>query len=64
MNNFWNNIRRYPSFFISSVAGLIVVILTPFTSLIKTPKSRYILIGFILISLITIFFIIKAMLVL
>ena len=35
MNDFWNNILRYPRFFISSVSGLILVILTPFINLVK-----------------------------
>ena len=49
MNDFWNNISRYPRFFISSVAGLILVILTPFKNLFKIKKLRvFVIIGFIL----------------
>ena len=48
MNDFWNNISRYPRFFISSVAGLILVILTPFKNLFKIKKLRI----FVLISVI------------
>ena len=62
MNNFWNNIFRYPRFFISSVAGLILVILTPFKSLFKTSKLRTFLAIFILIFCITLCSIIKSML--
>jgi hypothetical protein len=40
MNNFWNNILRYPRFLISSVAGLILIIITPFKNLFKIPKLR------------------------
>lgn len=43
MNDFWNNISRYPRFFISSVAGLILVILAPFRNLFKIKKFRFIL---------------------
>ena len=43
MNDFWNNISRYPRFFISSVAGLILVILAPFKNLFKIPKFRLLL---------------------
>jgi hypothetical protein len=43
MNDFWNNISRYPRFFISSLAGLILVILTPFRNLFKIKKFRFIL---------------------
>ena len=48
MNDFWNNISRYPRFFISSVAGLILVILAPFKNLFKIKKLRI----FVFISLI------------
>ena len=49
MNDFWNNISRYPRFFISSLAGLILVILAPFRNLFKIKKLRFlIIIGFIL----------------
>ena len=34
--NFWNNIIRYPRFFISSIIGLILVLVT---SLLKIFKS-------------------------
>ena len=40
MNDFWNNISRYPRFFISSLAGLILVILAPFKNLLKIKKFR------------------------
>ena len=44
MNDFWNNISRYPRFFISSFVGLILVIVTPFKNLLKIPKFRILLI--------------------
>jgi hypothetical protein len=48
MNDFWNNISRYPRFFISSLAGLILVILTPFKNLFKIKKLRlFVIIGFV-----------------
>ena len=50
MNDFWNNISRYPRFFISSLVGLILVILAPFKNLFKIPKFRILLIISILIS--------------
>jgi len=40
MENFWTNILRYPRFFISSLVGLILVILTPLRNLFKNPKLR------------------------
>jgi hypothetical protein len=40
MNDFWNNISRYPRFFISSLIGLILVIIAPFRNLFKIPRLR------------------------
>jgi hypothetical protein len=40
MSDFWTNISRYPRFFISSLAGLILIILTPFRNLLKIKKLR------------------------
>ena len=40
MSDFWTNISRYPRFFISSIAGLILVILAPFRNLFKISKFR------------------------
>lgn len=55
MNNFWTNVFRYPRFFISSLIGLILVILTPFKNLFKNPKSRIFLIVFLLLFFITLY---------
>ena len=44
MNDFWNNIARYPRFFISSLIGLILIILAPFKNLFKVPKFRILII--------------------
>ena len=43
MNDFWSNISRYPRFLISSVAGSILVILTPFRNLLKVKKFQLII---------------------
>ena len=54
MNDFWNNISRYPRFFISSLAGLILIILTPFRNFFYFKIFRFILpiflIGIIIIT--------------
>ena len=57
MNDFWNNISRYPRFFISSLIGLILVILAPFKNLFKVPKLRIVLI-LSLITLLTLLYLI------
>jgi len=61
MNNFWNNIFRYPRFFISSLIGLILIILTPIKNLFKIPKLRIFLILFLLIFFIGLYTILKNM---
>nr|YP_009093277.1 hypothetical protein [Cerataulina daemon]AIR75950.1 hypothetical protein [Cerataulina daemon] len=61
MNDFWTNIFRYPRFFISSLIGLILVILTPFRNLFKTPKLRIIVIIVLFLSILTLYTIIKSM---
>jgi hypothetical protein len=61
MNNFWTNIVRYPRFFISSMIGLVLIILTPLRNLFKTPKLRLFLILFILVFILSLYFIIRTM---
>lgn len=61
MNDFWNNISRYPRFFISSFAGLILVILTPFRNLFKIKKFRFILPIFLILVIFLFYNIIRSM---
>lgn len=56
MANFWENVTRYPKFFISSVIGLIIVITSPIKKLNKSISGRFI---FILFSTISLFLIIQ-----
>jgi len=61
MNDFWNNILRYPRFFISSFTGLILVIISPFKNFLKTKKSRLFLFLFLTLTLFSLFIILKTM---
>ena len=61
MNDFWNNISRYPRFFISSLAGLILVILAPFKNLFKIKKFRIVIVLSFLIFIILLYVIIRSM---
>lgn len=61
MNDFWDNILRYPRFFISSFTGLILIILTPFKNFLKTSKSRLFLILFLLLFFLSLYSILKSM---
>ena len=44
MSDFWNNVSRYPRFFVSSVIGTALIIITPLRNLFKVPKLRIFLI--------------------
>nr|YP_010208339.1 hypothetical protein Ycf33 [Pseudo-nitzschia multistriata]UBA15352.1 hypothetical protein Ycf33 [Pseudo-nitzschia multistriata] len=61
MSDFWNNISRYPRFFISSVLGLALVIIAPFRNLFKIPKLRGILIVGIFLVIGLLYLILKSM---
>ena len=63
MNIFWENVFRYPRFLITSVTGLIVIPLSPLLKLAKKNLfSRIFLVVIILLSLITLIFVLNAML--
>lgn len=61
MNDFWNNVSRYPRFFISSLAGLILIILAPLKNLFKIKKFRIFLPVFVLLFVILLYTIIRNM---
>ena len=61
MNDFWTNILRYPRFFISSLIGLLLVIITPFRNLFKNPQSRIFLFVGVLAFVIILYSILKSM---
>ena len=61
MNDFWNNISRYPRFFISSLSGLILVILTPLRNLFKIQKFRFLFPIFLLVFISLLYLILKNM---
>ena len=61
MENFWTNILRYPRFFISSLAGLILIILTPVRNLFKNPKLRVIAVISILLFFLLLILVLKNM---
>nr|QXV92805.1 hypothetical chloroplast RF33 [Nitzschia anatoliensis] len=61
MSDFWNNLSRYPRFFISSMIGLVLIILAPLKNLLKVPKLRVILIISIVVFFSLLYFIIKNM---
>ena len=62
MPSFWENILRFPRFFISSTLGLVLTIIGPFFNLLKQPQTAFLLC--VLIVLISSFLVLtlKAML--
>jgi hypothetical protein len=61
MSDFWNNISRYPRFFISSLVGSVLVILAPLRNLFKVQKFRIILPVLFLLFSITLYTVIAGM---
>ena len=61
MSDFWNNISRYPRFFISSMIGLVLVILAPIKNLLKVPTLRIVLILFFILFTGFLYFILRSM---
>jgi hypothetical protein len=61
MNDFWTNISRYPRFFISSLIGLILIILAPFRNLFKIKKLRFIIPIIFLVAIGTLYLILLKM---
>ena len=61
MSDFWTNVSRYPRFFISSMAGLILIILAPLKNLFKIKKFRILVPIFILLFIVLLYNIILNM---
>lgn len=62
MNNFWDNVYKFPRFLISVIIGFILTTLYPIFKLLKSKKSRFILTLSILILGTVIYKVIKLML--
>ena len=60
---FWENVFRFPRFFITSVSGLIVILLTPLFKLAKKNLlSQIFLLGFLILVISCLVFVLQAML--
>jgi hypothetical protein len=62
MPEFWENVFRFPRFFLSSMLGLVFIIIGPFLNLLRRPQTAIIFILIISSSLIFISLTLKAML--
>nr|YP_007878191.1 conserved hypothetical plastid protein [Calliarthron tuberculosum]AGA63802.1 conserved hypothetical plastid protein [Calliarthron tuberculosum] len=59
---FWNNISKFPRFFISVLMGFFLTIFNPFFELLRNPKQGFLFIIIISMTSITIWQILKLML--
>jgi hypothetical protein len=62
MSDFWENVLKYPRFFISSMLGLVLIISGPFLNLLKRPDTTLVLILLILSLMLFLNLTLKAML--
>lgn len=62
MLNFWENIARYPRFFISATAGLFLILISPFRKLFRTTPGKLLFIFIFIILLILVISTFQAML--
>ncbi len=62
MPEFWENVLRFPRFFISSMLGLVFIIIGPFLNLLRRPQTAILFVVIIVSSLIFISLTLKAML--
>jgi hypothetical protein len=53
MPDFWENVLRFPRFFVSSILGLLLTILGPFFNLLNKPRTTVI---FIILSFFSVCF--------
>ena len=59
---FWDNLLRYPRFFLSSMIGLILILINPIVGIVKKFGNKKIVYIFFIGVLITLFYILKEML--
>ena len=62
MPDFWENVLRFPRFFISSVVGLLLTILGPFLNLLNRPKTTIVFIVILVMSIVLLTITLRSML--
>jgi MFS-type transporter involved in bile tolerance (Atg22 family) len=62
MPDFWENVIRFPRFFISATLGLIFTIIGPFLNLLRRPQTTIVFIIVLISIIIFISLTLKAML--
>nr|YP_011007506.1 hypothetical protein V2496_pgp013 [Sporochnus bolleanus]WAM64935.1 hypothetical protein [Sporochnus bolleanus] len=59
---FWDNLLRYPRFFISSMVGLVLILLTPIIDQLKRFNNKKLIYFFLTCISLALFYILKEML--
>jgi Protein of unknown function (DUF751) len=62
MQDFWNNISRYPRFFVTITLGVLLTLISPLLPLYKRPSTAIATTGLILAALAFIALTLRAML--
>jgi heme/copper-type cytochrome/quinol oxidase subunit 4 len=62
MSDFFNNVLRYPRFLISFSLGVILTLLSPFTSIVKDRKSAVAVAALFVSMLVFVIFTLRGML--
>jgi hypothetical protein len=62
MPDFWENVLRFPRFFISAMVGLVFTIIGPFLNLLRRPQTTIIFVFISIGSLVFITLTLQAML--
>lgn len=62
MQDFWNNISRYPRFFVSITLGILLTLISPLLPLFQRPVTAIATTGLILAALAFVAFTLRAML--
>jgi hypothetical protein len=62
MPDFWENVARFPRFFISSMIGLILTLIGPFLNLLEKPKTASVFVGLLTVLISVLVLTLQAML--
>jgi hypothetical protein len=62
MPDFWENVLRFPRFFISAMVGLVFTIIGPFLNLLRRPQTTILFVFITIGSLVFITLTLQAML--
>lgn len=62
MNDFWQNVSRYPRFFVTIILGIFFVVAKPIVPLFQRPATAIALTGVLLSGFVFLFFTLRAML--